>query len=85
MIIYHRECDPIDHMIHLQVLREMEEMLPMTYYERKSLYKWVHEGNDPELNPWRYLAEDGCYMNYLEAYRYHYGYKLIYRYQAIEE
>jgi hypothetical protein len=45
----------------------------------------VHEGNDPELNPWRYLAEDGCYMNYLEAYRYHYGYKLIYRYQAIEE
>lgn len=52
MSFHYRECDPIDHMIHLQVLREMEEMLPMTYLERKSLNRWVCEGNDPELTPW---------------------------------
>lgn len=85
MKVYKRICDPTEHAIHLCVLREMEEMLPMNDPERKSLRGWVYRGNDPEQNPWNYADRDGWPLNYLEAYRYHYGYKLVYQYKAIEE
>lgn len=82
---YKKECDPIEHAINLCTLREMEELIPMDYYERNRLRDWVYRGNAPEKNPWHYVDKDGYPMNFLEAYRYHNGYKLIYKYITIEE
>ena len=84
MIFKKENIDPIDHQVNLETLHEMEDYLPMTLYERGSLRKWVYSGHDPEKNPWNYLDEDGWYMNYLEAYRYHHGYKLICNYKILE-
>ncbi|GHT84016.1 hypothetical protein FACS18947_0830 [Bacteroidia bacterium] len=82
---YENERDPIDHMVDLVAMREMEEILPMTLYERKSLHSWVYKGNDPEKNPWGYCDEDGWPLNYLKAYRHHHGYTYLIRYKIIEE
>ena len=80
-----RDCDPVEHAINLCTLHEMEEMLPMDAHERYNLRQWVYRGNNPEKNPWNYTDEDGWMLNYLEAYRYHHGYKLIYKHIIIEE
>jgi hypothetical protein len=71
---YNYNKDPVERMINLNGLREMEEVLLMNSYERKSLRQWVYNGNDPDKNPWGYCDEDGWPMNYLEAYRYNRGY-----------
>jgi hypothetical protein len=73
-VTYKNERDHIDHQLDLICLRDMEEVLLMNLYERKSLRSWVYKGNDPEKNPWGYCDEDGWPMNYLEAYRFHRGY-----------
>lgn len=49
---YKNQRDPIDHMIDLETMREMEEDLLMDSTERKSLHSWVYQGNDPDKNPW---------------------------------
>lgn len=82
---YKNDRDPIDHMVDLETLREMEEVLPMTVYERNSLRSWVYRGNDPERNPWGYCDTDGWPKNYLNAYRYHHGYDYKIRQIIIEE
>ena len=82
---YKKNRDPIDHMLDLETMREMEELLPMTLSERKSLHSWVYNGNDPEKNPWGYCDKDGWLKHYLEAYRYHHGYRYHHRYEIIEE
>lgn len=82
---YRNDRDPIDHMIDLETMREMEEDLLMNLPERRSLHSWVYQGNDPEKNPWGYCDEDGWPKNYLEAYRYHHGYAYQIRYKIIEE
>lgn len=82
---YDNERNPIDHMVDLETMREMEEMCPMTLSERKSLHSWVYKGNDPEKNPWGYCDKDGWLKNYLVAYRYHHGYNYHHRYEILEE
>jgi len=84
MIKYNAYRDPLDHAVDLETLHEMEEQIPMTSYERKSLKQWVYNGHDPEKNPWHYTDRDGWELNYLEAYRFHHGYKLKYRFVTIE-
>lgn len=69
-----RNIDPVEYGINLETLRGMEEMIPMTSDERTHLRRWVHNGNDPERNPWGYLDEDNWPMNYLLAYRKQCGY-----------
>lgn len=76
--------DPVDHALDLVTLREMEELLPMTLNERKSLRHWVYTGHDPEKNPWRFTDCDGWELNYLDAYRKHLGYQLNYRFVTID-
>ena len=78
------DYDPADHESDLAALHSMEERLPMTSSERKSLKQWVYFGHSPETNPWHYTDSDGWELNYLEAYRYHHGYKLNYRFVTIE-
>ena len=44
---YQNQRDPIDHQVDLETMHEMEEVIPMNLYERKSLHNWVYHGNDP--------------------------------------
>lgn len=64
----------IDYQINIEALREMEEIVPMTLKERKSLRGWVHRGHEIDKNPWNYYDSDGYPLNYLQAYRLKYGY-----------
>lgn len=64
----------VDYAVNVESLREMEELVPMTSYERSRLRGWVKEGNDVESNPWNFLNADGSEMNYLEAFRIRFGY-----------
>ena len=64
----------IDYQINLEELHEMEEVVPMTLRERKCLRGWVHNGHDVESNPWDYRDGDGLQLNFLQAFRLHYGY-----------
>lgn len=64
----------IDYQINLEALREMEECVPMTKRERDAIRIWVKKGYDLDSNPWNYLDADGMPLNYLQAYRLHYGY-----------
>lgn len=63
-----------DYAVNLESLREMEEVVPMTSYERARLRGWVKEGHDVESNPWDFLNADGTEMNYLQSFRIRYGY-----------
>lgn len=84
MIFQHVDCDPVDHAIDLAALHDVEERLPMLNSERKSLRSWVSFGHSPDTNPWHYTDSDGLELSYLEAYRYHHGYLLKYRFVTIE-
>ncbi len=64
----------IDYQVNIQALQEMEEVVPMTIWERNSLRKWVRQGHELESNPWDYSDEDGYPLNYLQAFRLNYGY-----------
>jgi len=64
----------IDYQVNLWTLHEMEEVVPMTLYERKAIHKWVRSGHEIESNPWNYLDSDGMPLNFLQAYRLKYGY-----------
>ena len=64
----------IDYQVNLWALHEMEEVVPMTLYERKAIHKWVRSGHEIESNPWNYLDSDGMPLNFLQAYRLKYGY-----------
>ena len=81
----YKDRDPIDHQVDLVTMREMEEMVPMNLYERKSLHSWVYNGNDPEKNPWGYCDEDGWMLDYIHAYRRHHGYEYKMVCKIIEE
>lgn len=69
-------CDKnsIDYKVNIWSLHEMEEVVPMTLYERKYLRKWVRSGHEIDSNPWGYFDSDGMPLNYLQAYRLKYGY-----------
>ena len=71
-----RIIDPqcIDYQVNLVALEEMEDVVPMTPYERKALRRWVHRGHEVESNPWDYKDADGYQLNYLQAFRLKYGY-----------
>lgn len=63
---------PIDekkewHEIHLEELREVEEVVPMTTPDRNRLRRWVYTGHSTDTNPWNYLDEDGEQMSFIEA------------------
>lgn len=45
---YRNQRDRADHQVDLETMREMEEVVPMNLYERKSLHSWVYHGNDPK-------------------------------------
>ena len=64
----------VDYQINLETLHEMEELVPMTLYERNSLRSWVHSGHDPEANPWGYFDADGELLNFIQAFRLEHGY-----------
>jgi hypothetical protein len=64
----------IDYKVNIWSLHEMEEIVPMTLYERKYLRKWVRSGHEIDSNPWGYFDSDGMPLNYLQAYRLKYGY-----------
>ena len=62
-----------DFSLNLVALSEMEEIVPMTSFERAYIRAWVKSGHDLDSNPWNYLESDGVPMNYLKAYRIRYG------------
>ena len=71
---YHYMRDSVDYEVNREILKEMEEVVPMTLSERHKLRIWVRNGHDVESNPWGYLDSDGCPMNYIQAYRLEFGY-----------
>lgn len=66
--------DSMDFHLNMEILHEMEDLVPMTRSERRSLRKWVLQGNEVESNPWDYCDGDGIPLNFLQAFRLHYGY-----------
>ena len=64
----------IEYQLNKEALREMEEVVPMTLYERSAIRRWVKGGHEVESNPWGYYDADGCPMNFLQAYRIELGY-----------
>ncbi len=60
--------------VNMFAFHEMDECVPMTKPERDNLRNWVKKGYDIDTNPWDYLDSDGMPLNYLQAYRLHYGY-----------
>lgn len=71
-MIYDRHS--FDYQINIEVLHEMELVVPMTLPERTRLRKWVRSGHEVESNPWGYLHSDGSPLNFLQALRLEYGY-----------
>ena len=60
---YRNQREPADHQVDLETMREMEEVVPMNLYERKSLHSWVYHGNDPEKIPGDTAIETaGCWI-----------------------
>lgn len=64
----------IDYQVNLDALHEMEKCVSITKPERDAIRTWVRKGYELESNPWNYLDSDGMLLNYLHAYRLHYGY-----------
>lgn len=64
----------IDYQINILSLNEMEEVVPMTLEERNRIRGWVKHGHPLDSNPWNYLDGDGYQLNFLQAFRLHYGY-----------
>lgn len=52
-------------------LKRYEEEVPMTYYEKTLLRKWVMDGHNPRENPGsKYLCMTGSEpMDFLDVYR----------------
>ena len=63
-----------EYQCNIAVLNEIEELIPMTLRERRSLRRWVYTGHDPETNPWGYLEYEDMPMCFLKAYRLERGY-----------
>ena len=66
--------DSLDYDLNVFALEEMEQFVPMTLKERQAVRSWVSKGHELESNPWHYIDCDGYELNYLQAYRLHYGY-----------
>lgn len=66
----------IDHQLHLEELREMENIVPMTLSERDHIRKWVRQGHSIDDNPWDLYDSAGIPMNYLRAHRVIFGFSL---------
>lgn len=66
--------DSTDYEVNFFALQEMEECVPMTLKERQAVRTWVAKGHELESNTWHYTDCDGYELNYLQAYRIHYGY-----------
>ena len=64
----------IDYQITMDNLRWIDDVVPMTRPERRSLHAWVIDGHDIDSNPWNYLDECGMQLPYLQAFRLKYGY-----------
>ena len=64
----------VDYVVNLETLHEMEEVVPMTLHERECVRSWVKSGHPLETNPWNYSSGDGCLLDYLQAFRIHYGF-----------
>lgn len=63
-----------DYEINMECLKEIEDIIPMTVSERKSLRSWAKSGHSVDTNPWNYCDSGGVLLNYLLAYRIHYGF-----------
>lgn len=63
-----------DYQITMDNLRWIDDVIPMTRPERRSLHAWVIDGNDIDSNPWDYRDEYGMPLSYLQAFRLKYGY-----------
>lgn len=66
--------DSVEYEVNREALYEMECLVPMTLRERKCIHRWVDKGNNPDSNPWGYYDADGEQLNYLQAFRLHFGY-----------
>lgn len=64
----------VDYQVNMESLREMEECVPMTKFERDAIRRWASRGNDIEINPWDFKDQNGWPLNFLQAYRLQYGY-----------
>ena len=64
----------IDYQITMDNLRWIEDVIPMTRSERRSLRSWVIDGHEIDSNPWEYRDECGILLPYLQAFRLKYGY-----------
>lgn len=63
----------LDYQLNQMTLREMEEIVPMTAPERSRIREWVRNGHPLGTNPWDYSDEEGYPLNFLQAFRLHYG------------
>lgn len=78
----------MQHALQLELLRELEETVPMTLSEREKVRDWVYYGNDIETNPWGYTDAAGYPLSYLAALRYEtegYAWVTYYNYLNTEE
>ena len=64
----------LDYEFNLECLHEIEESVPMTLHERECLRGWAKSGHPVDSNPWNYCEGDGIQLNYLLAFRLHYGF-----------
>lgn len=62
-----------DYEVNLVAYWEMIELIPLTKTEFNAFRNWALAGNDVEDNPWHFLDDDGCPMNFVKAYRIYYG------------
>lgn len=63
-----------DYQVNMEALWELENCVPMTRPERDAVRRWVMRGYELESNPWDYKDADGWSLNFLQAYRLHFGY-----------
>lgn len=63
-----------DYEINIECLHEIEDLIPMTLNERENLRSWARSGHSVDSNPWNYCDDGGVLLNYLLAFRIHFGF-----------
>ena len=53
----------------MAVFLNFSEQVPMTIRERRELRKWIKFTGNPFWNPWNIFDDNGCDMNFIDAYR----------------
>ena len=63
-----------DYEVNIECLHEIESLIPMTLDERANLRSWAKSGHSVDSNPWNYCDASGVILNYLLAFRIHFGF-----------